>query len=207
MLRMKREEAAEALQLIRRVVAQARDDTALQNWGVIWMIHAFTNGGGFLGTHVLYQQGYRTPGAYVLLWGTIVPLNLISIFWLQRREAAGVRSFIERQVWSIWTTCMAGLVLVALVNWMLGLEPLFMPSVACVLIAIAFSMMGALMGRGWYSAAAVYALAALGLARVPHLGFAVLGGLWFVTQLAGGLLLQRARRRRLSAGGTQPRLV
>lgn len=113
---MNREEAAEALQLIRRVVSQARDDTALQNWGVIWMLHAFTNGGGFLATHALHAQGHRTPGPYVLLWCAIVPLNLISIFWLRRREAAGVRSFIERQVWSIWTTCMAGMALVALSN-------------------------------------------------------------------------------------------
>jgi hypothetical protein len=204
---MNREEAAEALQLIRRVVSQARDDTALQNWGVIWVIHAFTNGGGFLATHVLYEQGHRAPGAYALLWSAIIPLNLISIFWLRRREAAGVRTFIERQVWSIWTTCMAGMVLVALSNLMLGLQVLFMPAVACVLIAMAFSVMGALMGRGWYVAAGVFALSALGVARVPHLGFAVLGVLWFITQLTGGLLLHRARRRRLAAGGEQPRLV
>ncbi len=204
---MNREEAAEALQLIRRVVSQARDDTALQNWGLVWLLHAFTNGGGFLGTHLLYAQGHRGPGPYALLWCVVVPLNLLSIFWLQRRDTAGVRSFIERQVWSIWTTCMVGLVLVALVNWMLGLEVLFMPAVGCVLIAMAFSVMGALMGRGWYVAAAVYSLCALGVARVPHLGFAVLGALWFVTQLSGGLLLLRARRRRLAAGGTQPRIV
>lgn len=204
---MNREEAAEALQLIRRVVSQARDDSALQNWGLIWVLHAFTNGGGFLGTHWLFLQGHREPGPYVLLWGAIIPLNLISIFWLQRGEAAGVRSFIERQVWSIWTTCMAGLVLVALINWLMGLEMLFTPPVGCVLIAMAFSVMGALMGRGWYLAAAVYTLGALVLARVPQLGFAVLGGLWFVTQLAGGLVLVRARRRRLASGGAQVRLV
>jgi len=204
---MNREEAAQALQLIRRVVDQARDDTALQNWGVIWMVHALTNGGGFLGTHLLFQQGYRSPGPFVLLWSAIVPLNLLSILWLQRSEAAGVRSFIERQVWSIWTTCMASMVLVALVNWMMGLDVLFMPPVACVLIAMAFSVMGAIMGRVWYAAAAVFALAALGIALVPGQGFAVLAGLWGVTQLLGGLLLYRARRRRLAEGGAQPRLV
>ncbi|HEX8701699.1 MAG TPA: hypothetical protein VF815_22920 [Myxococcaceae bacterium] len=204
---MNREEANEALLLIRRVVSQARDDTALQNWGVIWMIHAFTHSAGFLATHALYAQGHRTPGPYALLWGAIIPLNLISIFWLRRNEAAGVRSFIERQVWSIWTTCMSGMVLVAFCNLLMGLEVLFMPPVSCVLIAMAFSVMGALMGRGWYVAAAIFALSALGLAWVPHLGFAVLGGLWFTTQFTGGLLLHLARRRRLAAGGAQPRLV
>jgi hypothetical protein len=204
---MNREEANEALQLIRRVVTQARDDSALQNWGVIWILHAFTNGGGFLGTHVLYQQGHRTPGPYLLLWAAIVPLNLVAIFWLQRKEAAGVRSFIERQVWSIWTTCMGGMVLVALVNWLLGLEVLFMPAVGCILISVSFSVMGALMGRAWYAAAVVYALAALVLARLPQQGFAALAALWFLTQLTGGLLLHRARRKRLAVGGVQARLV
>lgn len=204
---MNREEAAEALQLLRRVVSQARDDTALQNWGVIWMAHAFTNSAGFVGTHVLYAQGHRTPGPYALLWGAIIPLNLLSIFWLRRNEAAGVRTFIERQVWSIWTTCMAGMVLVALINWMLGLDLLFMPPVACVLIAMAFSVMGAIMGRAWYLASALFALAALGIARVPDQGFALLAGLWGVTQLLGGVLLYQARRRRLAEGGVQPRLV
>jgi hypothetical protein len=204
---MNREEANEALQLIRRVVSQARDDTALQNWGVIWMVHAFTHGAGFLGTHLLYTQGHRTPGPYALLWGAIIPLNLLSIFWLKRNEAAGVRSFIERQVWSIWTTCMGGMVLAAFCNLLLGLEVLFMPAVSCVLIAMAFSVMGALMGRGWYVAAAVFALSALGLAWVPHLGFLVLGGLWFTTQFTSGMLLHQARRKRMAAGGVQPRLV
>lgn len=204
---MNREEAAEALQLIRRVVTQARDDTALQNWGLIWMIHAFTNGGGFLGTHALYAAGHRSPGPYALLWGAIIPLNLISIFWLQRGETAGARSFIERQVWSIWTTYMAGMVLLALVNHALGLEVLFMPPVACILMATAFSMMGALMGRAWYVAAGLFALVGLGLTRVPHLGFAVLGGLWWGTQFTGGVMLHRARRRRLAQAGAQVRLV
>ena len=204
---MNREEANEALQLIRRVVSQARDDTALQNWGVIWMVHAVTHGAGFLGTHLLYAQGHRTPGAYALLWGAIIPFNLLFIFWLRRNEAAGVRTFIERQVWSIWTTCMAGMVLAAFCNLLLGLEVLFMPAVSCVLIAMAFSVMGALMGRGWYAAAAVFAISALGLAWVPHLGFLVLGALWFTTQFTSGMLLHLARRKRLAAGGAQPRLV
>ena len=50
---MDREEATRALELLRQVVTQARDDTALQNWGRIWMIHAFTNGGGFVATNLL----------------------------------------------------------------------------------------------------------------------------------------------------------
>lgn len=204
---MNRTEATQALELMRRVVAQARDDTALQNWGAIWMLHAFTNGGGFLATDWLWAQGQRGPGAFVLLWGVLLSFNLTSIFFMKRGQQAGVRSFIERQIWAIWTTFIGGLVLVALLNLLLGLDRLFVPAVACVLFAMSFASMGALMGRVWYGMALLFALVALGMTRLEAHGFGVLGGLWFLVQFGSGLALHRARSRRLAAGDTGPRLV
>ncbi|MCP3143183.1 hypothetical protein [Pyxidicoccus xibeiensis] len=204
---MNREEANQALDLIRRVVAQARDDSALQNWGVIWMLHAFVNAGGFVATQWLWTQGHRLPGPYALLWGGLLTFNIVTIFILKRRETAGTRSFIERQIWAIWTTFIAGMVLVAVINWLLGLDRLFMPAVACVLFGTAFSMMGALMGRIWFLVAAAFGLAALGMTQVPDHAFNLLAAVWFATQFGGGLALHRARLRRLSGGGSGARLV
>ncbi len=100
-----------------------------------------------------------------------------------------------------------GMVLVALINWLLGLDRLFMPSVACVLFGTAFSMMGALMGRIWFAVAAAFALAALGMTQVPDQAFNLLGAVWFAAQFGGGFALHRARLRRLAAGGAGARLV
>lgn len=204
---MNREEANQALELIRRVVAQARDDTALQNWGVIWMLHAFVNAAGFAATHWLWGQGHRVPGPYALLWAGILTFNILSILILKRGQTAGARSFVERQIWAIWTTFISGMVLVAVLNWLLGLDRLFMPAVACVLFATGFSMMGALMGRVWFLLAAAFTVAAVGLTWLPDHGFLVLAGLWFAAQFGSGLALHRARLRRLAAGGVQARLV
>lgn len=204
---MNREEATQALELIRRVVTQARDDTALQNWGVIWMLHAFTNGLGFAATDVLWARGLRGPGPYALLWVGVLSFNLVSIFFLHRGRTAGVRSFIERQIWSIWTTFVAGMVLLAVLNYLLGLDRLFMPSVACLLFATAFSVMGALMGRGWYAAAVFFAAAALGMTQAREQAFTLLGALWFLVQFSGGLSLHLARRKRLATAGPGARLV
>jgi hypothetical protein len=99
---MDREQAVEALQLLRRVVGQARDDTTLQNWGVIWMLHGFTNGLGFVGTNILMWRGYTTPWPYVMLWGVILPVNMTSIFLLKSRPA-GAWTFFESMIWLIWT--------------------------------------------------------------------------------------------------------
>ncbi|QSQ16036.1 hypothetical protein [Myxococcus landrumensis] len=204
---MNREEASQALELIRRVVTQARDDSALQNWGTIWMLHAFTNAAGFVATQWLWSQSHRTPHAYVLLWGIVLAFNIASIFVLKRGQTAGARSFIERQIWAIWTTFIGGMVCVALINWLLGLDRLFMPAVACVLFATAFSMMGALMGRVWFSVAAFFAAAALVMPFVPDQAFNLLAALWFAVQFGGGLMLHRARRKRLAAQATVARLV
>ncbi|RKH74468.1 hypothetical protein [Corallococcus aberystwythensis] len=204
---MNRTEATQALELMRRVVAQARDDTALQNWGAIWMLHAFTNGGGFLATDWLWEAGHRGPGPFVLLWSVLLLINFVSIFMMKRGQTAGVRSFIEQQIWAIWTTFIGGLVLVALLNLLLGLDRLFVPAVACVLFAMSFASMGALMGRVWYGMAALFAGVALGMTRMQAHAFALLGGLWFLVQFGSGLTLHRARLRRLAAGGEGPRLV
>lgn len=204
---MNREEANQALELLRRVVTQARDDTALQNWGVIWMLHAFSNGAGFAATNWLWSQGHRGPGPYALLWACVLAFNFVTILALKRGQTAGARSFIERQIWAIWTTFVAGMVVLALVNWLLGLDRLFMPAVACILHATAFSMMGALMGRVWYAPAALFAVAALVMTQVPEHAFSLLGAMWFASQFSGGLALHRARQRRLAASGMGPRLV
>ena len=92
---MDRAQAVEALELLRRVVGQARDDTTLQNWGVIWMLHGFTNGLGFVGTNILMWRGYETPWPYVMLWGVILPVNMGSIFLLKSR--AGRRLDVLRE--------------------------------------------------------------------------------------------------------------
>jgi hypothetical protein len=190
---MDREEAAGTLELLRKVVARARDDTAAENWGVIWVVHAVSNGAGFFGTHLLLGSGHVTPGPYVLLWAVVLGFNFLTLARFRRRNASS-GSFIEKQIWSIWTTFIVAMSLTAIANYLLGLTVLFMPEVTCVLVAVAFSTMGSMMGAGWYAPALVWGLMALVLARVPGDAFALLGALWLVTQGAGGILLERARR-------------
>jgi len=204
---MNRDEANQALELIRRVVSQARDDSALQNWGTLWMLQAFTNALGFACTQWQWSQGQRAPGPYVLLWSIVLGFNALSIVVLKRGQSAGARSFIERQIWAIWTTFIAGMVLVALINWRLGLAPMFMPAVACVLFATAFSMMGALMGRVWFAVAGFFAGMSLVMTAIPDQAFGALAALWFLVQFGGGLALHRARLRRLASGTREAKLV
>jgi hypothetical protein len=192
---MEKEQAVQALSMLRKVVAQARDDTALQNWGIIWMCSAVSNGAGFFATHVLLSRGHWKPEPYVGVWAVVFALNFTFIATL-KGKTAHARSFIERQLWSIWNTCIAAMALAAVVNYLMGLQiMLFMPAVASIVAAMTFSIMGALMGKWFYVPAAIWAAMALAMSIVPHLQFALFAGLWALTQGTCGALLHRAKRR------------
>ncbi|MGH7163423.1 MAG: hypothetical protein ACREID_08050, partial [Planctomycetota bacterium] len=154
---MERNDAAEALALLRRVVDRARDDSALQNWGTIWKVHALTNGGGFIATDLMLWRGVLDWRPYAAMWTCIVALNIGLIFALRRR--AGTRSFVDRVIWATWSNFIAAVILLAILNQMLGLVVGFLAPVVAVMASMGFCTMGVAIGRGWYFAAALVAAA------------------------------------------------
>jgi serine/threonine protein kinase len=182
-------------EMFRKALAQTRDDTALQNWGLIWIFHGVLNGVGFFATHVLLARGHMQPAPYVVLWTAVLGVNGI-IMAVLKRATPRAGSFLERQFWSLWSTCVVAMGLAAIINYLMGLEVmLFMPSVASLAAAMTFSVMGGLIGRVWYVPAAVWAAMALAMAVVPHLQFALFAVLWALTQSGCGALLHRAKLR------------
>jgi hypothetical protein len=202
---MEREQAVEALELLRRVVGQARDDTTLQNWGVIWMIHAVTNGLGFLATNILVWRGYQSLWPYVLLWAILLPINIGSVFFL-KAHPAGAWTFFESMIWLIWTSFIGAVVLTALAGLISGFQIMELGTAVAVLSAFAFAMMGGMMGRRWFLATGLFILAALLAAAFPNWQFVIVGATWAIVQFIAGAVLHRERKRRL-ATGTAARLV
>jgi hypothetical protein len=200
---VERNEAHEALAMLRRVVDRARDDSALQNWGAIWMVHAFTNGGGFVATDVMLGKGMSDWRPFAAMWTCIVAIDLAVVFALRRR--AGTRSFVDRAIWATWATFIAAVILLAALNQMLGLKVGFLAPVVAVMAAMGFSTMGAVISRGWYVPALLFAAASVVMALAPGRQFLILGVLWGICQFGAGAVLERAKRHALAKG--QPRLV
>jgi hypothetical protein len=195
---MDREEAVGALEVLRKLASKTRDDTALQNWGLIWLCSAFTNGAGFMGTHVLLSRpsGALEPWPFVALWAVVFVFNGAFIVLLKGKSEAKGRSFIDRQTFAVWNTFVGAMVLTAVVNYLLGVRVmLFMPAVACIVAAMTFSTMGSIMGRVWYVPAAIWAAMAIVLALLPKAQFAIFSVLWALTQGTGGALLHRQKLR------------
>ena len=196
---MKREEATEALALLRRVVQEARDEAALQNWGRVWVAHAFTNGGAFVATDVMLRRlGTASVWPYVGFWSVVVALNFLVILVL-KRGGGGVRTFIENQVWLIWTSFIAAAALVCGLNWLMGPDRIFAGVVLGILTAYGFAMMGGVMGRRWFAWSALYAAGSVAMALLPAWQFTILGGLYGFSQLTGGIWLILEKRRRTGA--------
>jgi len=181
--------------LLRKVVSQARDDTTLQNWGVIWMVHGVVNAGAFLATNLLMWRGHESPWPYVALWGTVLLFNIPSIFVLKSRTA-GARTFVENMIWLIWITFIATVALTGLANDLSGFKPFTLGPVIGILSAFAFSMMGGLMGKKWFLIAGVFAAASIAMSLDWQ--FVILGSVWGCCQFTAGLLMDRARRRRVA---------
>ena len=196
---MDRAEAVEALELLRRVVGQARDDTTLQNWGVIWMVHAFTNAFGFVATNVLLWRGHEAWWRFASLWTVILAVNVGSIFLLKAHRA-GTWTFFEKMIWLIWLTFVGSVALTGVVNVLGGFRVLQLGPMIAVLAAGAFALMGGLMGRRWFVGSALFTATALAMALWPTWQFVVLGLVWGFTQLVAGVVLHRERKRRLAAG-------
>lgn len=190
---MDRQEAQAALAVLRKVVDRAHDDTALQNYGLIWIVQGIANAAGFLGTHVMLQDS-DAPPRFVALWTVVLGIGFGARLVL-RRGRAGVRSFVETQLWSIWITFIVAISLLAVLNHAMDLHTFFLGPVIGVLMAVAFASMGSLMGRRWYALAGVFALTAIAMARFPAQQFVILGIVWGTAQIASGWHLHRRRAR------------
>ena len=202
---MNRDEAIEALALLRKVVSQTRDDTVLQNWGLIWIVQGLTNAVGFAVTNVMIWN--RWPlWSYPSVWAAIISFNLAVSFLLKSRSA-GARSFVESQIYSIWFIFVGAVVLIGCVNHLMGLEAFRLAPVIAVLASAALATMSTIMGSRFLVPAAAAAATAVLMTLFPEWQFFILGGSWGAFQISAGLILDRERRRRVASGASAATLV
>ncbi len=197
---MKKEDAEQALALIRTVISRTRDDTVLENWGLVWILHGITNAIAFGGTNALYLAGVESVPLYLGLWGVILTLNLGLIFFL-RKPTGGVLTFVEKQIWSTWMTFVVASFLTAAINHLLGQPVFYLGPVLAVLSAVAFGTMGHLMSRRFYWFAGLHAAVALAMAAMQRYQFFLLGAAWAVSLIVPGIALHRDRLARGKSGG------
>jgi len=118
-----------------------------------------------------------------VLWTIVIGVGFGARALLGRGRA-GVRSFVDAQLWSIWITFIAAVSLVAILNHAMGLKAVFLGPVIGVLMAVAFASMGSLMHRRWFAIAGVFTVTAIAMALFPAAQFVILGAVWGLAQVA-----------------------
>jgi serine/threonine-protein kinase len=161
-----------------------------------------TNGAAFSTTQIFLWRGVEARWPFIALWSATLAVNIGLIFLLKARRA-GAKTFIENQIWSIWLTFILGVMGTAIVNDLLGLKLLALGPIIAILSAFGFSMMGAVMGRRWYLGTIIFGGSSLLMAAFPHWQYLILGVVWCVAQLVGGVWLEVDKRKR----GKMPHLV
>lgn len=183
-----------------RLFRETHHATVLENWGLLWMWHSLVLLVMCILTNALFlwerqYVGQHSRWPYFLLW-TAVGGAWAGIFWALRRRMGPV-TFVERQVAHAWAASMAGISLMFPLEYVLGIEVLFLSPVVALMSGMVFLMKAGILTGTFYIQAAVLFATAFLMALPPfrpygHFIFGVVAALCFFVP---GLKYYRQRLR------------
>jgi hypothetical protein len=191
-----REEAEKALAIIRKVVQSTQEDLIVRNWGLIWMVHAFTNLAAFASIG-LFVEARGLPVYWYLVPLAIVAAVDLAIVLLLAQRGRGVRSYVEWQLHGIWSTFIAFSVVAVGYLYLAQAPPTLLCPILAMTSGIGFAMMGVVFYRRFLGIAALFMLVMLVAPLALGLQWTLLGLAWWVGLFVPGLSMYRERRRRL----------
>jgi hypothetical protein len=197
--RVNRDEAERALAVIRKVIQNTRDDLVAHNWGLIWMVHAFTNLSACLAGWYIDLQGWPALW-YLAPFAVIGALDFVIVTLLRSRDQ-GVRSYVEWQLHGIWCSFMVFTAIGALALQVSGAPPMLFGSLFALTSGFSFAMMGVVFSRQWVFAFLFLAVAAVA-PLMPGVQWMLIGLSWWGAMFIPGLSMYLEKRRRLRDGTT-----
>jgi len=203
-VRVNRDEAERALSVIRKVIQNTREDLVAHNWGLIWMVHAFTNLSACLaGWYVAEQDPPRPVYWYLVPFAVVGALDLVIVQVLRSRDQ-GVRSYVEWQLHGIWTSFVIFTAAGALALQLSGAPeaPRQFASLFALTTGFSFAMMGVVFSRQWIFAILFLIVAAIGPPLPGGAQWGLIGAGWWAAMFLPGLAMHREKQRRARDGTT-----
>jgi len=148
-----------------RLFRETHHAIVLENWGVLWMWHSLVLLIMCGLTNALYLWGTQNRWTYFLLW-TAVGGAWAGNFWALRRRMGPV-TFVERQVAHVWAASMAGIALMFPLEYLLGLEVLYLTPVVALMSGMVFLVKAGILTGTFYIQAAVLFATAFIMALPP----------------------------------------
>ncbi|HAA55723.1 MAG TPA: hypothetical protein DCE42_13250 [Myxococcales bacterium] len=196
---MQKEDAQEALQLIRQIVGKVHDDTILQQWGVVMIAVAILNVIALFLTQYFILQKNFSPWPYITIWSLYLGIKLLINLW-SRRQMGGTMTYVEKHIWGNGITYVLasfGILMLDLMTLPLDLALKVIPAHQAIISAVSFAIISLINTRFFLNTAIFFLTAAL-VGIWPTYGYAILGIMWFFGLLIPGILFYRERKRTLS---------
>jgi eukaryotic-like serine/threonine-protein kinase len=185
---------------VARLLRDTHHAPVLENWGVLWMVHAVKIFGLCVLTSVVYALGYRNHLTYLLVWS--ISLVAWGAFFWHWRKRGGPVTFVERQLAHAWAAGVVASIGTFFVEAMLRLDVLTLTPVLTVAAGMVFLFeAGMLSGEFYLYAGLAFAMAVamVGCGIGPPWSPLLLGIASAVGFFVPGWKYYRLRRRR-SAG-------
>jgi hypothetical protein len=200
---LNREDAEKALGIIRTVIQNTREDLVAHNWGLLWMIHSFTNGAACLAGWYFETQLPREDQSvvwYLIPLAAAALFNIVTVLLLAHRDQ-GVRSYVQWQIHGIWVSFIVFTAGFAVVLHTAGADPKLFGPVFAMTSGFGFAMMGVVFARQFPFAFLFFAVMLAG-PLLPGLQWGLIGLLWWAAMFLPGLSMHREKLRRIRDAST-----
>jgi serine/threonine-protein kinase len=179
-------------QILSRAFRPTHHIGVLENWGLLWMLHAAVLLVLCIVTDVIHAQGGVSRWPYMLLW--IVGLGTWAIIFWNLRRRAGPVTFVERQIAHIWAASMACSSALYGVEALLKLPPLTLSPVLALIAGSVFVAKAGILSGEFYIHAVVLFLTAIPMAVFPRFALTIFGVVSALTFFLPGLKFHQIKK-------------
>jgi serine/threonine protein kinase len=166
-------------QILTRAFRETHHVGVLENWGLLWMLHAAVLLVLCLVTNGFQLSGVTARWPYVALW-TVGLGTWAAIFWNLRRRSGPI-TFVERQIAHVWAGSMIIDTFMYAIEYLLQMPVLTLSPMLGPVSGAVFLMKAAMLSGVFYIHAAVLCLTGVVMAwlqqqtTIPNVGITVFG--------------------------------
>jgi serine/threonine-protein kinase len=166
-------------QILTRAFRETHHVGVLENWGLLWMLHAAVLLVLCLVTNGFQLSGVTARWPYLALW-TVGLGTWAAIFW-NLRHRSGPITFVERQIAHVWAGSMIVDTFMYVIEYLLNLPVLTLSPMLGPVSGAVFLMKAAMLSGVFYIHAAVLCVTGIAMAwlqqqtLMPNLGITVFG--------------------------------
>jgi serine/threonine-protein kinase len=188
-------------QILTRAFRETHHVSVLENWGLLWMLHAAVLLALCVTTNAFQLSGVTARWPYLALWTGGLGAWAI-VFWNLRRRSGPI-TFVERQIAHVWAGSMIADTFMYIIEYQLGLPVLTLSPMLGPVSGAVFLVKASVLSGRFYTYAIILCLTGLIMAwlqqqtYIPNVGltlFGIVSAACFA--IPGGKYYRQVRRSR-----------